>query len=136
MRLDMYLYGASYTINGETLQGTLKLDVVAYWRKQNAIHKFFVDEVQDSIDNCAMYWVSIETLDKLKTRCENVLNNPSFENAMAVLPTQGGFFFGGTDLTNDFEMEYYLDGLKYTVEVLNELLDNNSYEYYYYNSSW
>lgn len=132
----MYLYGATYTFDGETLQGTLKLDEVAYLRKQNAIHKFFVDEVQDGIDNCAMYCVSVETLDKLKAMCENVLNNPTVENAMAVLPTQSGFFFGGTDLTDDFEMEYYLDGLKYTVDVLNDLLNNSNYEYYYYNSNW
>ena len=32
------------------------------WRKANAIHKFFVDEVQNGHDNCERHWVSLENL--------------------------------------------------------------------------
>lgn len=31
---------------------------VAYWRKANAIHKWFVDNVQEGNDNCQSYYVS------------------------------------------------------------------------------
>jgi hypothetical protein len=39
------------------------------------------------------------------------------------------------DIHDDYELEYYLDGLKYTVKRIRELLENG-YEYYYYTSSW
>lgn len=36
----------------------------------------------------------------------------------------------------EFELEYYLDGLKYTVKMIKELLKNDNYDYYCYQSSW
>ena len=35
------------------------------WRKDNAIHKFFVDTCQDGNDNCERHWVSRENLEEL-----------------------------------------------------------------------
>lgn len=136
MGLDMYLYGATYKIDGETCTSEIKLVEVAYWRKQNAIHNWMVKNVQGDVDNCAMYCVSETHLKQLLIACKEVLANPTVENAMNFLPTVSGFFFGGTDLTDDFELEYYLDGLKYTVEVIRELLKDEKYDYYYYHSSW
>ena len=132
----MYLYGATEIIDGETASSQIKLEEVAYWRKHNAIHAWMVNNVQRGTDNCAMYYVSESTLIKLLKVCNIVLANPTVENAMELLPTQAGFFFGGTDLEDDFEMEYYLDGLKYTVGVIKELIKDNKYNYYYYESSW
>lgn len=136
MGLDMYLYGATWKMDGETSTSVITLEEVAYWRKQNAIHNWMVKNVQNEVDNCAMYYLDETHLKKLLVACKQVLENPTVENAMNVLPTVGGFFFGGTDLTCDFELEYYLDGLKYTVKVIRELLANGKYEYYYYTSSW
>ena len=136
MGLDMYLYGATHKFDGETLSSEITLEQVAYWRKHNAIHAWFVKNVQRDEDNCAMYELTEQSLKNLLMACNEVLNNPTVENAMAVLPTQEGFFFGGTDLTDEFELEYYLDGLKYTVEVIKELLNDNKYDYYCYQSSW
>ena len=136
MGLDMYLYGATHKFDGETFSSEITLEQVAYWRKHNAIHAWFVKNVQRDEDNCAMYELTEQSLKNLLMACNEVLNNPTVENAMAVLPTQEGFFFGGTDLTDKFELEYYLDGLKYTVEVINELLIDNRYDYYCYQSSW
>lgn len=136
MGLDMYLYGATIKIDGESCSHEIKLEEVGYWRKQNAIHAWFVKNVQNGEDNCATYDLGEQSLKNLLVACNQVLNNPTVENAMAVLPTQGGFFFGGTDLTNEFELEYYLDGLKYTVKMIKELLKNDNYDYYCYQSSW
>ena len=43
MGLDMYLSGKNS--DGSTTE-------VAYWRKANAIHRWFVNNVQDGIDEC------------------------------------------------------------------------------------
>ena len=135
MGLDMYLYGATWKFDEETHKTEITLTEVAYWRKQNAIHNWIVENVQDNVDNCAMYYLDDRHLKKLLLACRQVLEKPTVENAMSILPTKAGFFFGGTDLTDDFELEYYLEGLKYTVKRIRELLDNG-YEYYYYTSSW
>src|SRR5437764_462698 len=45
---------------------------VAYWRKANHIHKWFVDNVQDGVDDCKEYYVTREQLQELLSRCEQV----------------------------------------------------------------
>ena len=138
MGLDMYLYGVNreYDSTSEDCKVKLIFEEVAYWRKQNAIHNWIVKNVQDNVDNCALYYVDETHLKMLLVECKKVLENPTVENAMRFLPTVSGFFFGGTDLSDDFEMEWYLDGLKYTVEKIRELLKSEKYQYYYYQSSW
>ena len=136
MGLDMYLYGAIHKFDGETCTSEIKLEQVGYWRKHNAIHNWMVKNVQRDVDNCAIYEFSEDYLKKLLVACKQVLENPTAENAMTVLPTVSGFFFGGTDLNDDDELEYYLDGLKYTVKVIKELLKDGKYEFYYYHASW
>ena len=136
MGLDMYLYGANIKFDGESSSHEIKLEEVVYWRKQNAIHNWMVNNVQNGVDNCAMYELSDTILKELLIACNNVLKNPTAENAMDVLPTREGFFFGGTDLTDKFELEYYLDGLKYTVKMIKTLLKEDKYDYYIYQSSW
>lgn len=136
MGLDMYLYGAKHKFDSETCSSEITLVEVGYWRKQNAIHNWIVQNVQNNVDNCALYEVSEYQLKKLLLSCKTVLENPTVENAMRILPTVDGFFFGGTDLSDNFELEYYLDGLKYTVKLIRELLAKGEFEYYYYQSSW
>jgi hypothetical protein len=46
---------------------------VMYWRKANHIHNWFVDNVQDGIDNCATYYVSPDQLKVLLDTCERVI---------------------------------------------------------------
>ena len=136
MGLDMYLYGAVHKIDGETCTSEINLKEVAYWRKHNAIHNWMVENVQHGVDNCALYYLDDTHLKKLLVACKQVLENPTAENAMRILPTVDGFFFGGTDLNCEYELEYYLDGLKYTVEAIRELINDDTYDYYYYHSSW
>lgn len=153
MGLDMYLY-----TNSKELAGKLKKDegivdyakrqgCIAYWRKANHIHKWFVDNAQDGIDNCDLHEVTIEMLEDLKKACDKVLDScPLVEGevcvgmtyqgdatwkkdmakgrvlsnphiAAEVLPTTDGFFFGSTDYD-----EYYYYDTKYTRDRLEEVL--------------
>ena len=47
---------------------------VGYWRKANAIHKWFVDNVQDGEDNCRPYDVTTEQLRELRSICAEILD--------------------------------------------------------------
>ena len=150
MGLDMYLTAKRYlskynpedaklrelvsAINfgfpGEIEQVTFE---AMYWRKANAIHRWFVEKSQNGIDNCAEYYVSTEELAELREVCNKVLVDPS--RADELLPAQSGFFFGSTEID-----EWYLDALKYTVERLDVLLElpivKENEVSFYYSSSW
>lgn len=136
MGLDMCLYGVTRKIDRKTGKSVIKLEEVAYWSKQNAIHNWMIKNIQNNVDNKAMYSLDKVHLKKLLVTCNKVLSNPTVEDAMNILPTLNGLFFGGTDLNDNLEFENYIDGLKYTVKVLKNLLENDKFEYYYYQASW
>ena len=93
-----------------------------YWRKANAIHKWFVDNVQDGVDDCGNYGVATGQLKELAETCRKVLNDKSL--ASELLPSQSGFFFGGTDYD-----ELYFNDLEYTAIEIEKLLSIRSEEH-------
>ena len=88
---------------------------VAYWRKANAIHKYFVDKCANGVDECQEINVSLGDLKELVSICEQVLNDNAL--APALLPTQDGFFFGSTDYD-----DYYFNKIKYTYDVCSKII--------------
>jgi hypothetical protein len=109
---------------------------VAYWRKANAIHDWFVREVQGGEDDCKSYHVSREKLMELEELCRRIVQSGEPEVAEELLPTASGFFFGTTDYD-----EYYFEQLDWTAkrlaEVLTKLPDGGMRGVdFYYNSSW
>lgn len=108
-----------------------------YWRKANAIHNWFVQNVQDGNDDCKKYWVDIEKLKELRKTIKKVLKN--HKKASELLPSSAGFFFGSTDYDS-----YYFECLKETEERLTEIIKeyNKLTEVvrmdvnFYYESSW
>lgn len=109
------------------------VEEVGYWRKANAIHKWFVDNVQGGKDDCGEYTVTHEQLEKLKSICEAVLKDIEKGEvilAESELPTQSGFFFGDTDYG-----QYYKEDLEHTVKIIDEVLKHGRGEITYF-SSW
>lgn len=162
MGLDMYLTKRSYvknwdymepeqrhtvTVTGPKANGIRPerireiIEDVAYWRKANAIHHYFVTACQSGVDDCRDAYVDRETLAELVKYCRDILaayeQDPSDDDpegwktlALELLPPQLGFFFGNTDLD-----EYYLGDLRRTVEMLAPLLEEPGGDFYYH-SSW
>ncbi len=177
MGLDMTLTKKTYIWNDE---GKAKLDFsgtkydhikperikgieeeIGYWRKANAIHAWFVENVQEGIDDCGEYEVEEEQLaellgivnkllKELKTKKGKLVASSGVRNgqeyidyidglvlanpelAEELLPTQSGFFFGNTEYN-----EYYLADLKDTKKILEEAINESQKGgYIYYNSSW
>lgn len=109
----------------------IRLDA-GYWRKANAIHKWFVDNVQEGEDNCATYYVPLSKLKELREICIEILANK--DKAKDLLPTSEGFFFG----TYEYD-EWYFDSLQETIEIVDkciELVSIDSNIYFEYGSSW
>jgi hypothetical protein len=148
MGLDMYLsakrYLSDYTPKekevAETIRNMPMFDSAGlrvkevsceamYWRKANAIHGWFVDNVQGGEDNCREYWVSNEKLTQLLELCKTVIETKNPD----LLAPRGGFFFGSTDVD-----DWYYEDLQNTVDGLEKLLGNPEMQgwSFYYQSSW
>jgi len=101
-----------------------------YWRKANAIHGWFVHNVQNDVDQCQWARIRKSDIKKLIDACNYVLNGG--EGWEDVLPPTQGFFFGSYGYDSD-----YVDDIEFTQKKLTELLERwNPRKYYYYHSSW
>ena len=147
MGLDMYLQRRTYirqwneTTNKPEIVGHLEIEgidptkaiyvieEVGVWRKANAIHRWFVEHVQQGQDDCRAYSVEIEHLQALLALVETVLEHP--ELAAQLLPTQTGFFFGSTAYD-----QMYFDDLRETVTILGWALNGSPDAEFTYQSSW
>ena len=131
---------------------------VMYWRKFNALHNWFVENCQDGKDECQESYVDREKLEELivtlhevkniletspkkKVQVKNGWSNgeDSFveievvedsEKLDDLFPTSSGFFFGGTEYD-----EYYQEQVNETIELITDLLKDETGEYYY-QASW
>lgn len=135
---------------------------IAYWRKANEIHNYFVEYAQHGVDDCGTYNVSKKQLEDLLYKCKEVkriavlekskvVNGYTFQNGKeipmyedgevianedevaAILPTRSGFFFGSTDYD-----KYYMEDINYTIDVLERVLAETDFdtEAVCYHSSW
>jgi hypothetical protein len=183
MGLDMYLFAEKH-VNGwegskdpqfDALVALFKVTpdsgspsflvsaTVGYWRKANAIHRWFVDRVQEGKDECQRSYVSKEQLHSLRADCRKVLDSVEAVQgqvsqgttyhadgrvehhtktgevvaqagvAEKILPTQAGFFFGKTEYD-----ENYLADLRDTIDIIDRALEHPALEGcdFYYEASW
>lgn len=122
---------------------------IAYWRKANAIHKWFVDNLAGGEDDCKPVYVNRKDLQSLLDTLEEALKarrdieqpeyqgdiaTPTLEDSLEdILPTEGGFFFGSTAYD-----EWYWIQLEWTHKRLTEILNDERFEGFdfEYNASW
>lgn len=135
---------------------------VMYWRKANAIHKWFVDNCQKGEDNCQPHLVRKNKIKELYEVCKVITEHaelihdkvqngtklkdgewqPIMEDgfrikdtslAETLLPTESGFFFGSTNYD-----QWYYEDVKRTYEKLGEIIEADEFDEYnfYYESSW
>lgn len=104
-----------------------------YWRKANQIHAWFVKHVQNGEDDCGYYEVSKEQIEQLLKVVTEVLIRKDENYAVRNLPTQDGFFFGGTEYDED-----YWQDLEDTKKTLEKILSETDFEkqILFYHSSW
>ena len=139
-------------------------DEVGYWRKANAIHRWFVDNVQNGEDDCGTYAVSKEQLEGLLGKCKYILDNV---NVVKGLVKNGATYKNGEWINNyedgetldemsqalcasvlpttsgfffgdtDYD-QYYLEDIKNTVDILTAVLKDTDFENetICYSSSW
>ena len=152
MGLDSYLYKKTYIRTDDFYQPEVRNEVIvktggeidekikperiryvveeiAYWRKANQIHRWFVENVQNGIDQCQSSYVSRENLEELLNLCQLVAANHSLADEL--LPSASGFFFGGTDYD-----EWYYNDINSTIKYLTEALEDEDADEFEYHASW
>lgn len=101
---------------------------VGYWRKANQIHSWFIQNCADGKDDCQPVYVPAQQLEELRDLCKRVLADHSL--AEELLAPEVGFFFGSQELD-----DYYFEGLKDTVKILDKALSIEDVDYTY-RASW
>lgn len=145
MGLDMYLKAERYIwYNEDELGDEVKKSFpelpegakikqveaeVGYWRKANQIHRWFVDNVQEGVDECQKSPVDREQIKELLELCKKVEEDAS--QASKLLPTQSGFFFGGTEYD-----DWYMKDIQDTIKICEAALTLPDSWELYYRSSW
>lgn len=186
MGLDMYLNKRTYVKNWEhngpdaqnkiTIKtgGKARKDIkperityiteeVAYWRKFNALHNWFVQNCGHGEDTCQEMYVSKDQLEELLAllhKVNDLLKNSKMvhkvvagwkedrltkvyeceDQVMELLPPTQGCFFGSYEID-----QWYKDDVVNTIIILEDLLSENTYEDrangiyggdFYYQASW
>jgi len=182
MGLDMTMYKKTYVQNWEhqkpeqkhtiivKLGGNVREDikperiayiteVVAYWRKFNALHNWIVDNCAEGRDECQEIYISQNDMENLLNalkEAKNVLDRASMKKATIqtgwdtngdtftdidvydcedeikeILPPASGFFFGSTQID-----EYYKSEVERTIEIIDTLLREDTEGDFFYQASW
>ncbi|MGZ8787335.1 MAG: hypothetical protein ACXW4P_03780 [Thermoanaerobaculia bacterium] len=137
---------------------------IAYWRKANQIHQWFVDNVQEGVDDCKEYHVSPdqlrELLDTVNAALQGsrlvagkitngytltatdgqVVKNPIVEDGQRIADPSVAQALLPTQEgfffgSTDYDEGYY-DDLEYTRDVLTNALAEKDDGWFYYESSW
>lgn len=162
MGLDMYLIKRKRSNKVLTEDDLWEFeDELIYWRKANAIHRFFCEngeEISEQVSYKIPKSVLVDLLNKCKTILNIVEKEPgevlsrdyyqdgkhiieykdgeviaNKEELEAILPTQSGFFFGSTDYD-----DWYLENIERTRDTLANIIDSIDFEKddIYYLASW
>ena len=137
---------------------------VGYWRKANQIHNWFVENVQDGVDDCDYHdEVTKETLEDLLDVCNRVLASCELksgkiangytvnENGTRIPILEDGMYINNSSVaeellpstsgfffgSTDYD-EYYVDDIKCTIDIITKVLTTTDFEkqMIYYCSSW
>lgn len=136
---------------------------IGYWRKANAIHAWFVENVQEGKDDCETYYVSGDDLKSLLADVQEVLASSELIDGVIHVGSTRSKNTGGewepiledgkiVDNANvaeevlpttkgfffgstDYD-EYYIADLKDTKRIIEQALKDREHGSIYYSSSW
>jgi len=127
MGLDMYVFAFKKGDNPN--ESNHVGNEIAYWRKANSVHSWFVKNFQERIDDCSFHKpLTKEMIVDLVHDCAKEKENPTG----TYLEPTSGFFFGSTEIDDWFirDMQDTENQMTVLLNSWDDTLD------YYYLSSW
>ncbi len=102
---------------------------IGYWRKFNALHNWFVNRVQDGVDECQLAELDQEILETLLAE----LKETKETGELGDLEPVSGFFFGSTDVD-----EWFWKDIDDAIEQIAKILNETDWEKQraFYRASW
>ena len=137
MGLDMSLYKVhevcekEMTSHGNRYVTHKREEEIGYWRKFNALHAYIVAHYAEE-DNCQPIVLMKHEVEEVLEMLKNV--NANHEVASKILPTQSGFFFGGTEYDTN-----YFRQVEASIGIFTEALEETEWDgdgYVVYQASW
>jgi hypothetical protein len=115
---------------GEFFKVISIFDEVAYWRKANAIHLWFVEATQEGVDECGWSFVNKGDLESLMRVIMRIKNGA---DPKKLLPTRSGFFFGETSYGAS-----YMHDIHETYTQITEVMETTDWknQVLIYHASW
>ncbi len=129
MGLDIYIRKGTKTSTTHETDLWDETEEFAYWRKFDALHKWFVENVCEGNDDCEYWNIEREKLEEFLS----ILKSLTPENCDELLPTQSGFFFGSAD-----HDEWYWNDVNKTIPIIETILNETDFENetLWYTASW
>lgn len=136
-------FNETITQSGKYTSWLSIFEEIGYWRKANQIHNFFVQECQGGVDECQYSFITKDKLEDLLERCKRAMKLKKIylndgiikdgEGLETFLPTQGGFFFGGTEFN-----EWYFEDIAETKKIITKVLKETDFDkqVIIYQASW
>lgn len=120
MGLDMWLYCNDRELTHEVQDEKLmaRRGQIMYWRKANAIHRWFIEHAEnsDGYDDCSTIEITVQDLRSIHALCQEVMED--HDKAPELLPVQDGFFFGSQEYD-----KWYFENIERTRDVLGRILE-------------
>jgi hypothetical protein len=124
-------YGGTILMGLDMYLSKKETSEVAYWRKANAIHGWFVNNARE-VDEDILYVVSMDNIITLRNICAEITLEHDEDKAMELLPPASGFFFG-SDVITDYYWDYVSEAVTTLTAIISENPDDTEFEYY---ASW
>jgi hypothetical protein len=102
---------------------------MAYWRKFNALHNWFVERLQSGIDECQLSEIDEDTLVSLIDELKAASRGEFVEDLEPV----SGFFFGSTE-----KDQYYYECINDALHLFGDVFNNFDFKKcrLFYRASW
>lgn len=144
MGLDSYILKRNYvntyadcnkiTKDNDTNNFNSIFEEEVHWRRAYYIHNWMVKNIQNDVDNCAIYYVSSHNLNKLLELCKKDLEY--LKSLKDIRDVNENNIHLKTLIYN----KEHITSLEYSVEKLSNIVlndDPNDYSYsYYYEGNW
>lgn len=109
------------------------VEEIGYWRKAHYLHQWFVENIQNNVDDCSEYYFPSDMIKELANLCKKVLDK-TIMNQDDTIYNPDELKEIWSDLNGQDFNRYLYNSIKYTHNLMLECIKEGGD--FYYQSSW